>query len=366
MYEFENYSRFKKEDLPSFARLTFSLKSISDKSKKEIVDKVLEPYMTNQEFRNSIQDYYLYFLDDEYIGIFKNNKDAKIPSDYPGYKIMVILISDNPPISYFLNIYQETSKVDKGVNIRVEKRTYVDDTYISERSLVDTGASYSTIPGMEYWDFRKKQYKFQSANESRYSFNYSILNLNIEKVEPLEIQTAVGNTKYFMVTWKEDLNTSIGELPPIKIKKMIVPIEYSGNLNIIGMDVLTKHTLILSSVDGNVDLKIFSSEVNDLSQKNFIKVAKKATNFISNVSESFMKPFKMMDSGIYNFYFDFLTEAGYIRFTNYVNSHNISPDHLEDILNYVRNYNQDLKRSLRIAIIIDNNIVNESDFDDEE
>jgi len=106
MYEFINYSRFDKKDLPSFARLTFASPVISETGKMDMIQKVLESYMTDSQFRAKVQGYYIFFLDDQYAGVFIDREHSDIPLDYPGYKITRILISDNPPKYDFYSIYQ--------------------------------------------------------------------------------------------------------------------------------------------------------------------------------------------------------------------------------------------------------------------
>ena len=68
----------------------------------QVVNEVLIPYTTNQKYRNNVQGLYLYFLDNEFHGVYGEIENAKIPEGFPGYKIDRILITDTPEEAYLL------------------------------------------------------------------------------------------------------------------------------------------------------------------------------------------------------------------------------------------------------------------------
>lgn len=221
---------------------------------------------------------------------------------------------------------------------------------------------------MNHWNYQTQEYKDETHGFGRYDFNYSSLNSNIERKNPLEMDTAGGGTLFIKITWKEAIDISIGDLPAVKVKYMIVPVKYIEDLNVIGMDIICKHTLIMSSKNGNMDLKILPSELIEENQTTLRKVTStvlsKTDNLITNIRKSVSNPFRLMDIGLNNFDFLYENNKSELRFNNYVGQNNIFPISLEEILKYIKIYNEDLKISLRVGIVIDNNLINSIDFED--
>ena len=364
MTDYINLSKYDKKDLPSFARQIFSLQGISNETKLEIVNKVLIPYMEDKEFHKSVQGKYIFLLEDKFSGVYIHRKLSRIPVDYPGYKILEVLISDNPPTVDFFSVYQETINVSNGLTIKVDRKIHLDNFIISEKVLIDSGASLTTIPAMNHWNFKTKEYKqISDGYGGRYEFNYSSLNSNIERKNTLEVCTAVGISSYTKITWKEPINISIGDLPTIKIKYMVVPEKYIENLDVIGMDVISKHTMILSSKGMNMDLKIFPSEHIDSSVNLIEKIGKNTNKVFSDVSRMVSNPFKLMDANFNNFSFVYSNIESENRFEKYAISNDFNPKYMHEILDYVKIYNNDIKKSLRVGIIIDDELINKQDFE---
>lgn len=72
----------------------------------------------------------------------------------------------------------------------------------------------------------------------------------------LDLMVGNGICTMTLVNWKNPIQLNIGNLPAIALKHMIVPKEENRNLNILGVDVLHIHTIIISSSDANVNYKI--------------------------------------------------------------------------------------------------------------
>ena len=89
---FTNYSI---DILPMFPFLVFLEKNINDDEKFKFVELVLNPYMTDLEFRNDCQENYVYFLKWKLFGIGITREDLDIPESYPGMNILRMLITDN-------------------------------------------------------------------------------------------------------------------------------------------------------------------------------------------------------------------------------------------------------------------------------
>ncbi len=85
------------EELPEFAELMLTHEYITDKEKFRFVNTFLEKYLTNNDYRQIIQNCYLYMIDGKFWNIISTDlKDAEIPEHIPGYKKHRFLITDNP------------------------------------------------------------------------------------------------------------------------------------------------------------------------------------------------------------------------------------------------------------------------------
>lgn len=264
---YDHFTRYSLEELPSFAVLIFKEKMIPDEEKFKFSNLFLEPYMTDQSFRDSVQELDIFFC---YWKLWPNlgrdRREAKIPKEIPGTRVLCFLVSDNPEKIYFLPIKNQVQINIDNYDCPKLARTSINfypnpETCFTEERLIDSGASYTTIPCINNWDYDTGvEYKNETLGSGRYSFNCSSFNRNIESVKNLNVDTANGIIEYKKVTWENPLLLSIGELQPVQIKVMIVPVNKVENLNVIGFDVITKHTMIISSTDGKVDIKFFASE----------------------------------------------------------------------------------------------------------
>ena len=103
--ECEYFTDFKRKEIPRFAILVFEEKMIPDEEKFKFVKFLLNPYMTDQKFRDEVQGVTLFFLGWKMWGCLGEDREsANIPHDFPGYKIIAFDITDNPESVYLFNI----------------------------------------------------------------------------------------------------------------------------------------------------------------------------------------------------------------------------------------------------------------------
>lgn len=251
--------------------------------------------MADRSFRNECQENYIYFLKWKLFGIGVTRQDLSIPDSYPGINILRVLITDNPVTEYLMPIFFQTGiNIDSNIvprlprinfNINCSNLDSISNSKFTEHRLLDTGSNYSTIPFLDKWNYETGiSYRNESIGSGRYSFNCSTLNNNIENVDILPLETGAGDALFKKLTWKDPLLCSIGDLFPIRVKYMIVPVKYTPNLNIIGFDIISKHIMILSSKGMEIDIKFFSSEHSDSFEETFTN---KFSSSIKSVSRHF-------------------------------------------------------------------------------
>lgn len=190
---YDHFTNYTISELPQFAQIVFVNKHISDKEKFRFVELVLNPYMTDQDFRDGSQEHYVFFVTWRLFGIAKTTKEMNVPPEYPGYNIYGVLMTDNPIKAYLLSLAQVGISINSCMNPnlpRIEFNSYYNDHIYKEKRLVDTGASYTTIPVLDKWDYISGNgYLDQIEGIGRYTYNYSVLNDNIESVFDLPIDT---------------------------------------------------------------------------------------------------------------------------------------------------------------------------------
>jgi hypothetical protein len=271
MQEAKQYSEFfpdiSLDDLPRFARCILTDKQITSKEKRKFVRKVLIPYFTDENMKREWSEKYLYFVDRKLYAIADEYYSRTIHDELPGIpgsKIVKMLISENPPKVYMLPVAQYTYNLTGTALVKVDTFFYYDGAQIRDSllRLVDTGSTYSTIPFIECWNYETLSYNSVSLSR-KYAFNPENLNNNIDDVSDLELETGNGKCDYMQVLWREPLLFSIEDLPPVKVYKMIVKKEEPRRddiTKILGFDIISKHTMIISSRDMRVDIKFLPSE----------------------------------------------------------------------------------------------------------
>ncbi len=251
------------DKLPRFVHMVFSEHMISDKEKFRFVDEFLLKYLNDDEFRKESQEldiFFVYFKFWNKLGMDRN--DADIPRDTPGTRVLSFTVTDNPVIEYFLPIRGQVNVDIHSSLPKIDTKIYVRDDYnIHERRLLDTGASYTTIPGLDYWDYETGvQYKDYSIGAGRNSFNFNELNDNIFSAKNIDLNCAEGGVIFKKIILIKPIFISIDGLPPVSIKEMIAPLKKTDDMNVIGFDMIKKHTIIISSYEGVPSFKVLASE----------------------------------------------------------------------------------------------------------
>lgn len=234
------------DKIPEFAKIIFSDEKYVGKEK--FVKHFLLRYIRDKNFRKYTEGMNVFFSDFKYHGVleYEDIKNFNIP----GYKKIIVEVNENPKDEYLLmqvnvNIGHYTDNNFGYTNLTIK---YKNKTY-KERRLIDTGATYSTIPCIDDWDYDNLIY-----------FNNSDLTKNIEVAKSSPFITGGGKIEFKKIIWKEELNVGIENLPMLKTKFSVVPQKFTKNLNIIGMDIIPYYTMILSSYNGQVSMKILPSE----------------------------------------------------------------------------------------------------------
>jgi hypothetical protein len=250
--------------LPLFAWGILSQPYFKDEVKFKFIDKFLNRYMEDQDFHDRMVGNYIYFIDKELEGVY-TGIDTSI-FNVPPYRIYIVEISDEsvPKLS-ILTSNQCTVKLNKLTN--TYKKPKVNCTYkfpsygdLSDSMLIDTGADVTTIPYLEMWDYGTSHYKDEPLSYNRYSISLAEINKDILSIVQENLEGAGGRTIYNRITFKNDIAISIEDLKPIYKRVLYVPTEPTLKQGIVGFDIISQHTMILSSTSGNVDIKFFSSE----------------------------------------------------------------------------------------------------------
>ena len=254
---FDYYTNLPKKEIPSFIQALISDVNFAEDVKWFFVLKAMPKYLNDSDLRERANGKMLVFYKNVFLGIFLDHKYAPIPegaygSDIGGVEIMI------EPGGYLL-VHQVI--VDIGSNLRpnlarTEITCFCDETnYIQELKLIDTGASYTTIPNPNKWNPIIKKYNF--TNMGRRTNHLEILNDNIDEVTNLILETGNGTNIFQIVKWKIPLKISIGTLPSVNVRRMIAPIDESQQgVNVLGFDIISKHTIVISSRNNKVDMLI--------------------------------------------------------------------------------------------------------------
>lgn len=280
------YTDLSESEMPTFMSIILTNKKYSDNIKKQLVDKLMYKYMEDEELRNNLEGYRIIFLDNKFLGIYENVRSAPIPENYPGWKIRCVPILKDR-IAGYLMVHQVIVNIgkDERPNLaRVNTLIYInEEDYIEDEKLIDTGASYTTIPFPEKWDVETGTYKIK--NFGRRPNPLAILNNNIESVDDLKLKTSNGESTHSIVEWKIPLKLSVGGLQPVEIKHMTAPlINEQKQTNVLGFDVLSKHTLIMSSRDMCFNIQIMSSERSEIEPiPSSSSPVKKLKKFVSGI-----------------------------------------------------------------------------------
>lgn len=255
------YTNLSEEQIPSFIKILLSIEQYAEDVKWYFVLRAMPKYLNDPELREKADGKSLVFYKNVFLGIFLESKYAPIPEGACGSDITCIEIMMGP--GGYILVHQVV--VDIGTNIRPNLAktaitSFCNDTeYIEEQKLIDTGASYTTIPKPNNWNSTIKRYNV--PNMGRRINHLQILNDNIEDVYTQAFETGNGTNNFQVVKWKKPLKVSIGSLPQVNVRRMIAPSgESQCGINVLGFDMISKHTVVISSRNNRVDMLITAGE----------------------------------------------------------------------------------------------------------
>ena len=254
------------DELPSFLLSFYEWDFYSDEEKFKVTNSFVIKYLSDNNYRKSVQNHYIVIIDKKFFGI--KTKEELSDKFFNNLMPFLFEITDTPEDLYLMYSNQVTIS-DIGNNlVRTNVRISTDNRFtpfISERRLIDSGASYSTIPFIDSWDHSKMKYK--DENIGRYDFNPSIFNNStnsnyIFSQSSIRLKTGGDGTptSYSLVTFKNPIEISIEDLPPIEISSFVVPRQQISDLNLIGVDILFRHITIISPSRYGLDMKIMPYE----------------------------------------------------------------------------------------------------------
>lgn len=280
-------NKYNLTEVPVFASLVFTDKYIKESEKIKFINKFLYKYLEDKEFRKNVQNYMLYFHNKKLYGVLASIDEVE-PNKL-GHELLGIQISDSPTIGYLLPIAQANIFVGQLANPKLPHISCICtninfDLNIKEERLFDTGSSFSTIPFINDWDYINGMYlkpEEQDIFSRKINYDCTKLNQNILTITKVIYISGTGNMEMNEVIWKEPIFLSIDDLPPIRLKKMIVPVNKVRDLNILGIDMIFRHTVIISSNNYNVDIKFLPSEqIGNISlQEDINNISSKAISY---------------------------------------------------------------------------------------
>lgn len=249
-------------DIPVFAGLILRDHTIEDDEKFSFVNNFLIRYLTDQDFRNRMQGLWILFLKKKFVRIQSVHEPDE---SVEGYENSFIEITDDYQYGYIMPLVQTSFSVMNNFSgmkkPKINLKLHFGSDIHSERRLVDTGSQFTTLFYNQCWDYNSgMRYNSSEIGNGRYQFNPSDLNSNIKDVDPLSVKCAGGISDYKIVTWKIPLKVSIDNLPPIDVNSMVVPVNFVEDLNIMGTDIIYRHTMLMTSLNKEVNFTFLQSE----------------------------------------------------------------------------------------------------------
>lgn len=245
---------YNEKDIPLFIKGIYSHPYYTEESKQSLFEILFRQYLTDSYFRYSVQEKKIYFVNNEYAGFLEPNELIRLRK--LGNSVVGIILTDNPVIlDEFFNM---SETINAPINNQGYFKPFVDINFFlksrnMENRLYDTGATTSTIPYLQYWNHQKQKY---NTNKHDLKSNLEYLNSNIQEINEIYVTTGSGQDQRILITWKNDLVVSIGELFPIKIKTMLAPVYEKSNISLIGMDIISMHETTFYTENNKLKLRI--------------------------------------------------------------------------------------------------------------
>lgn len=240
--EYRNY-------LPEFAKIIFmfDLKNIDN-----FINKFLLDYIDDDNLKKETEGLFVLFVKNVYKGIYSDEEVNEVNA--PGhYKLIFEITEHHKDVYLLMQVNVDVGSIYNSTSPNIYVNFIHNGEKFEEHRLIDTGATYSTIPFIEDWNYVKNNYN----GNNKYT---KYLSTNIEKIKPIPIKTANGNNLYNQITWKNKIKVSIGNLPSLELNNSLLPLTRVNDLYIIGQDILYYYNIHIMTVNNKITFTILPSE----------------------------------------------------------------------------------------------------------
>jgi hypothetical protein len=269
-YPYWDVLHMRKEDVPPFMVAVFITPFISTDEKDKFARDFCRSYFDNIDYKESVEGKFLYFENDVIHSILDNIHEMPQHDTYVSKLIVPIgkLQSHNG----YAKVSQELNFRTTTYDLTDQRNTYhgerLSDTMIVIRpisfifgctmnvtesidfsmiknKIIDTGLEITPLFDTSFWDFRNGRFLSESLR-------------NYEAARVTDILQTCNGAKYeYIIFLKRPFFVSIGGLPPVKIFSFTVSInETTESISLIGMDIISQYSLIMSKFDGKYGMKI--------------------------------------------------------------------------------------------------------------
>ena len=269
----------KVDELPLFAYLIFQTPLFSDKDKMKIKNKFLIKYLNDESFQNEYENWHFVFINRIFNGLYDNvefenmDKDDAEKLDFTIGKdeIMTVEINKNPIIYSLYNCGQVTVKCNGKDNtydeFRVACKLIDGENEFQDEYTVDSGAFKTVFPELKMWHYINCNYNYKNLGMRP---DLSTINDALIRKRLIATKNIGHSQEFWEIFFNRDFYFSIGDLPKIKITSLIAP-QYDINMSqLLGRDIICKHTMLLSSTNDKVDIKFFANESINPCQNRFV------------------------------------------------------------------------------------------------
>lgn len=246
------------EELPKFAIKILNEKKIPEKNKIKFLRKFLEKYMEDVELRNELNQWYLLFRNNKYIGCFKNTEEID-ETISPGENAIwyQIGVSD----LFMCNehslrpMHVDSTKHKYGPFI-VEcslktKNKEVGDSF----GMIDTGVTITSLFPDKIWDYENSAF-FDSIPGELYGSSLKeelkYLKSITKPIKDVELITGNGQCEKILLEFKDPIYVSIENLNPVPIYFFVVARKKPDYLLpiLIGLDIICQYELKIEQLNG--------------------------------------------------------------------------------------------------------------------
>lgn len=235
---------------------------IYPEEREKFYREVYIPYVNDSKFHWKVHGKKVLFLKN--VGEKKAHleaivKDTKTALEYhkEGKRIVYYIGDDQPMLSMYYSrhehhpiYYDNVTKVHDTINVRVNFDLYGHKT--STNYILDSGASVTTLFYPEHWNYETKYFK-----ESNTGLDDLFINLNKNNIFRERQLSGMANgkgVKVWTLGYKPNISLRIGNLPPVMNQIFTIPVKEPKRKPemLLGIDMISKHTIIFSKFEGQI------------------------------------------------------------------------------------------------------------------